>query len=199
MTLISSLNQQLDDLYNNRTSILMSYNLAPFKNGMGISLDKNISGQMTIHNIAQAYSKLDQINLASPTYTVSNICTLDLGVYNTYAKHYKPISSTNLNPSPWSLSSDLEIRINDSVNKWKTGQVFKLVIDTQIIPGNDYTVYIKTDANNITNQSAAYGRIITTLNVADFPENFGRTGRPIIEITCTDSVNLIFQVDKIIR
>lgn len=198
MLLIDSLNKQLDDLYNSRTSILMTYDLAPFKNSYGISLDKTIAGQMTISNTAQLYSSAAQLNLASPSVTVGNVCVLDLGISNTYIKHYKPISNTNLNPSPWSLSSDLEIRINDSTNKWKTGQVFKLVIDTQIMP-EDFIIYVTTDANNITNQAAPYSRIITTLTAADFPDNYGRTGRPIVEITCTDHVNLVFQVDKIIR
>jgi len=198
MLLIDSLNQQLDDLYNNRTSILMSYDLAPFKNGYGISLDKAVNGQMTITNNSQMYSSSAQLNLASPAVTVANVCSLDLGVSNTYVKHYKPISNNNLNPSPWTLSSDLEIRINDSVTKWKTGQVFKLVIDTQIIP-DDFVIYVKTDASNMTNQAEPYGRIITTLTSADFPDNYGRTGRPIVEVTCTDHVNLVFQVDKIIR
>lgn len=199
MKLIDSLNQQIDDLYSNRTSILMEYNLAPFIKGDGINLDKSINGQMTIINTAQMYSSSAQVNLASPSITVGNVCNLSLGVSNTYVKHYKPISNNNLNPSPWTLSSDLEIRIDDSVNKWKKGQVFKLVIDTQIIPGNDYMIYIKTDANNITNQSAPYNRIIAVLNSVDFADNYGRTGRPIVEVTCTDSVNLVFQVDKIIR
>lgn len=198
MLLIDSLNKQLDDLYNSRTSILMTYDLAPFKNSYGILLDKTIAGQMTISNTAQLYSSATQLNLASPSVTVGNVCVLDLGISNTYIKHYKPISNTNLNPSPWSLSSDLEIRINDATNKWKTGQVFKLVIDTQIMP-EDFIIYVTTDANNITNQAAPYSRIITTLTAADFPDNYGRTGRPIVEITCTDHVNLVFQVDKIIR
>lgn len=197
MQLIASLNQQITDLYNNRTSILMSYDLAPFKNGYGVNIDKSVPGQVTFSNNAQLYSSSSQINLASTTVNVANVCTLDLGVSNTYIKHYKPVSNINLNPS-WNLSADLEIRINDSVNTWKTGQIMKFVIDTPIIPG-DYVIYIKTDAKNATNQSAAYGRIITTLTETDFPQNFGRTGRPMLEITCTDSVNLTFQVDKIIR
>jgi hypothetical protein len=198
MQLIASLNQQITDLYNNRTSILMSYDFAPFKNGYGVNIDKSVAGQVTFSNNAQLYSSSSQVNLASTTVNNGNICTFDLGVSNTYLKHYKPISNTNLNPSVWTLPADLEIRINDSVNKWKTGQVMKFVIDTQIIPG-DFVIYIKTDAGNLTNQSAVYGRIIATLSEDDFQQNFGRTGRPMLEITCTDSVNLTFQVDKIIR
>lgn len=199
MSYVTSLNKQLTDLYNNNTSILMSYDLKPFKHGYGIKLDKTINGQMTISNSAQLYSAVTQVNLASPSINVSNICTLSLGQANTYYKHYKPISTTNLNPSPWALTSDVDIRIDDSKYSWKKGQVFKLVIDTQIVPGSSYSINIKTDASNITNQIAAYGKTITSLKAVDFPETYGRTGRPIIEITCTDAVNLTFQVDKIIR
>jgi hypothetical protein len=196
--MIISINAQLNALYANETSILMEYNLAPFKSGYGITLDKSVPGQMTIVSSDQAYSKLTQLNMASTDVTLLNVCTLTLGLAGTYVKHYKPISNTNLNPSPWTLSTDIEIKINDSVNKWKLGQVFKLIFDTTVIPG-EYSIYIKTDANNITNQSTAYSRIITILNSADFPDTYDRTGRPIIEITCTDPVNLIFQADKIIR
>ena len=174
----------------------MSYDLAPFKSGYGVTIDKSIPGQVTFSNISQLYSSSSQVNLASTTVNVANVCTLDLGVSNTYVKHYKP--GNNLDPSAWSLSADLTIRINDSVNKWKTGQVLKLDIDTQMIPG-DFMIYIRTDASNATNQSAEYERIIAVLTEEDFPQNFGRTGRPMLEITCTDSVNLTFQIDKIIR
>lgn len=198
LQLIESLNRQISDLYNNTTSILLEYDLVPFKSGPGINLDKTIPGQMTISNSSQMFSKQYQENLASPSVNLANVCTIELGVSNTYVKHYKPISNVNLNPSSWTLSSDLEIRIDDSVNTWKRGQLLKLVIDTQILP-DDFVIYVKTDSNNITGQPSAYSRIITTLTSADFPQNYGRTGRPILEIVCTNSVTLEFQVDKIIR
>ena len=198
MDLIGSLNSQLNDLYSNRTSILMEYNMLPFKNGYGISLDKSVSGQMTIANTMQNYSSMSQVDLSNTSINIGNVCTFDLGVSNTYIKHYKPISNTNLNPMYWNPSADLEIRINDSINTWKTGQILRLVIDTQIILGTS-SIYIKTDANNLTNQSSPYGFLLTTLTSSDFPDTYGRTGRPIIEITCTNAVNLTFQVDKIIR
>jgi len=199
MDLISSINNRLNDLHNNKTELLLSYDLRPFVNGYGITLDKSINGQMTISNSAQEYSLLAEYDLSSPFINISNVCTLPLGFTNSYYKHYKPISSTNLNPATWTLNSNLDILIDDSTYSWKKGQTFKLVIDTQIITGSSYSINIKTDSNNITNQTASYSKIITTLNAADFPETYGRTGRPIIEITCTNASNLTFQVDKIIR
>jgi hypothetical protein len=198
MLLIASLNTQISDLYNSRTSILMEYNLTPFKEGYGITLDKSIAGQMTVNSNSYAYSKMTQVDLSNSSVNIAGICTLDLGLSNTYVKHYKPISNSNLNPAVWSLTSDIEIRINDFTNAWKTGQTVRLVFDTQVIPSS-YTIYVKTDANNLSNQSAVYSTVLTTLTNSDFPDNYGRTGRPILDITCTNSVNLTFQVDKIIR
>jgi len=198
MDLIRSLNLRLDELYNNRTSILMEYNLSPFKNGYGVSLDKSVPGQMTISSESQAFSNLSQVDLSSPSINTANAIFLSLGTSNTYYKHYRPISIGNQNPATWNLSADQEIRINDSLIAWKKGQTFRLVIDTQIIT-NGNSIYIKTDANNYANNTSSYGELIETLTASDFPISFGRTGRPIIEITCTDPVNFKFQVDKIIR
>ena len=198
MDLIRNLTKQLDDLHNNRTSIQLSYNLAPFRKGYGIVLDKSIAGQMTIASDVQAYSNMSQIDLSNTNINVAGITTLTLGISNTYYKHYKPISQNNVNPATWTLTSDQTIKLDDSVFKWRKGQVVRLIIDSQIVT-NNYSIYIKTDADNASNQVAAYSVTIDTLTQADFPTNYGRTGRPIIEITCTDPINFIFQVDKIIR
>jgi hypothetical protein len=198
MDLIDSLNSRLDDLHNNQTSLQLSYNLAPFKKGYGIVLDKTVPGQMTIASDVQAYSNMSQVDLSSTLINILNVTTLTLGTSNTYYKHYKPISQNNLNPASWTLTSDQTIKLDDSVYNWRKGQTVRLVIDTQIVP-NNYTIYIKTDAANASNQVAEYSVIIDTLTQADFPVNYGRTGRPIIEITCIDPVNFVFQVDKIIR
>ena len=99
----------------------------------------------------------------------------------------------------WTVSSNQEIRINDTTYGWKKGKKFRLVIDTAINPNTSYYFTIKTDANNALNQTSAYSKVITTLTQADFLTTYGRTQRPIIEITCTDPVNFTFEVDKIIR
>ena len=198
MDLIDSLNSRLDDLFNNRTSLQLDYNLAPFRKGYGIVLDRHVPGQMTIASDVQAYSNMKQIDLSDPTVNALNLITLPLGVSNTYYKHYKPISPTNSNPATWTITSNQEIKIDDSVFNWRKGQTLRLIIDTQIVT-NSYNITIKTDALNASNQVSAYSVIIDTLTQADFPINYGRTGRPIVEITCTDPVNFTFQVDKIIR
>ena len=179
--LITNLNSRLNDFVAGKSSLSTSYDLAPFRSGQGISLDKTIPKQLTITSTVQAYSKVSEINLKSNT---SNTFTTPLAISNTYIKHS--------NESVFSLSSDFDIRIDNSLNSWKNGQVLKLVFDSQIIP-NNYNIKIKTRADN------NYSVTIATLTSSDFPISYGRTGRPIIEITCINSQNFTFQVDKIIR
>ena len=179
--LITNLNSRLNDFVAGKSSLSTSYDLAPFRSGQGISLDKTIPKQLTITSTVQAYSKVSEINLKLNT---SNTFTTPLAISNTYIKHS--------NESVFSLSSDFDIRIDNSLNSWKNGQVLKLVFDSQIIP-NNYNIKIKTRADN------NYSVTIATLTSSDFPISYGRTGRPIIEITCINSQNFTFQVDKIIR
>jgi len=198
MDLIQSLNSRLDDLYANRTSISLSYNLDAFKKAYGIYLDKRVPGQMSIGLDSYAYSDVSQIDLSSPSINSASIVSLNMGYSNLYFKHYKQISNVNLNPATWTLTSNQEIRINDSIIQWKKGKVIRIVIDSQVSP-ETYTIKIKTDALNSSNSASVYGVTITTLTAADFPTTNGRTGTPIIEITCVDPVNFTFQVDKILR
>jgi hypothetical protein len=179
--LISGLNLRLSNFITGRSSLSTSYDLEPFRPGQGIELDKTIPQRLTISSTVQAYSKVVDINLASST---SNIFTESLGKSNTYIKHSSG--------SVFSLSSNFEIRIDNSLNFWKNGQVLKIIFDSQIIPTN-YNIRITTKATD------AYSVTIATLNASDFPISYGRTGRPIVEITCINSQNFTFQVDKIIR
>ena len=179
--LIGNLNSRLNEFVAGKTSLSTSYDLAPFRPGQGISLDKTIPQQLTIASTVQAYSKVSEINLKSNN---SNTFTESLGISNTYIKHN--------NASVFSLFSNFDIRIDNSVNSWKNGQVLKIVFDSQIIP-NNYNIKIKTSA------TTNYSVTIATLTASDFPISYDRTGRPIVEITCINSQNFTFQVDKIIR
>lgn len=180
--LITGLNLRLNNFITGKSSLSTSYDLEPFKPGQGIELDKTVPQRLTISSTVQAYSKIVDVNLASST---SNIFTESLGTSNTYIKHSSG--------SVFSLSSDFEIRIDNSLNFWKNGQVLKIVFDSQIIPTN-YNIKIRTEV-----KSSNYGVTIATLTASDFPISYGRTGRPIVEITCINSQNFTFQVDKIIR
>lgn len=193
MTLIRNLNSQISDLYANRTSLTLDYNLAAFRQGYGIDIDRLAPGFITLSSNAQNYSNISIVDLSDPGTNVSNIVSLVLDRGTTYVKHRR------VNGTEWVLSANQEIRLDDSLFNWKYGQTFRLIIDTAIEP-DDNVISIKTDSRNILGLTAAYGKTIITLGANDFlGASTFRTKRPIIDITCTDPVNLTFEVDKILR
>jgi hypothetical protein len=193
MDFIRDLENQIDDLYNNRTSLTLNYQLDALRQGYGIDLDRLTPGQLTFSSNSQNYSSLASGDLSSPSLNSSNIITLGLDRASTYFKH------SRTNGTEWVLPANQEIRIDDSLFAWKAGQTFRLIIDTAIEP-DSYLISIKTDAKNILSQTSPYGKTITTLGPPDFlGASVFRTKRPIIDITCVDPINLTFEVDKILR
>jgi predicted acyl esterase len=193
LQLIKSTNDRLDDLIKGNASLELSYNRNLFKEGYGVKLGKSVPNELTISADLQNYSVVNQVDLSSNTNGEKSIL---LGAGGTQVRHAKLNNSNN--PIPYNLTQNLTLYIDDSINTWKTGQTLRLVFDSQVLPGT-YTISLKTDANNIKNSTAPYSVNVTTLTIADFPTNFGRTGKPIIDIVCVDAKTLTFAVDKIIR
>lgn len=193
LQLIKSTNDRLDDLIKGNASLELSYNRNLFKEGYGVKLGKSVPNELTISADLQNYSVVNQVDLSSNTNGEKSIL---LGAGGTQVRHAKLNNSNN--PIPYNLTQNLTLYIDDSINAWKTGQTLRLVFDSQVLPGT-YTISLKTDANNIKNSTAPYSVNVTTLTIADFPTNFGRTGKPIIDIVCVDAKTLTFAVDKIIR
>jgi hypothetical protein len=129
---------------------------------------------------------------ANSVFTINPVSgnTISLEIYTNYLKHKNnglSITATN----------DIVIRIDDSFNKWKKGQVLRLVIGDDIDLGN-YSLVILTDVMGEYPKGAPSGVPYSTV-VAGFTNTSfsGASHKPIFDIVCTDNVNLIFEVDQI--
>lgn len=193
MNLIESTNNRIDDILSGTATLELKYNTNLFKEGYGVKLGKSVPNEITIASDIQSYSTITEVDLSVNTNGEKSI---PIGVGGTQIRHTKLNNSGN--PIPYSLTQNITVLLNDSINSWKTGQSLRLVFDSQVIPGA-YSITLKTDSNNITNAVSNYGVTVATLTLADFPTNFGRTGKPIIDIVCTNAKTLTFAVDKIIR
>ena len=196
MDLIDSVNTRIDEILSGTTSLQISYNTDSFKPGYGINLDKSVPNQITFFSNLQNYSDINITDMSTAFY--GNV-TLSLGLGGTQYRHLKLNGSGN--QIPFTLTRNLNLYIDDSVQTWSKGQTIKIVFDSQIIipSASGYQINIFTDSQNITNNPAAYSVRIATLTSLDFPSDYGRTGRTIIEIVCTNPKTLTFVVDKIIR
>jgi hypothetical protein len=188
MGLINQNYELVRGLINNETSIEVSYNLNLIKQGLGIIVDRSIPNQLIISNDNQDYNIGTDGGVVTLSTTSNNVIALK--PYGNYTKHVN-------NGTPITLTSDLTIRINDTDQKWRRGQVYRFSFGDQIYPG-DYNVTFLTDATGsypVSSPSGVpYGNLIIALNKTEFES---KDYLPVIDIICTDSENLTFQVDMI--
>lgn len=145
-------------------------------------IDKGVINSVVTHN--QAY------NIKSSEYKFDfskREKVIPLNKYSNYIKH----ESDDLDIKRTILSKDLNLFIDDSVDKWTAGQSFRVVFGEEFSPANS-TVNIYTDASAVF--GTAYDVPICQLTEDDFKSS---DYMPIFEIVCIDPVNFIFEVDKI--
>jgi hypothetical protein len=180
VTMISNTNSKINSIIAGETNIVVSYELDGIRPGDGTFIDRTTPNRVSVVNTNQQY------NIANGSLT--NIVTgntLTLGKFTNYFVHQ---NSTN----PTILTSDLSIYIDDTNLLWKKGQVLRLVIEDEIIPGTfDFKIY--TDALN-RNNTGVYGVAIGLFNDLDFTPSLNK---PIFDIICLDNINFTFRVDKI--
>lgn len=188
MGLINQNYELIRALINNETSVEVSYNLDLIKQGSGILVDRSVPNQLTILNDNQDYNIGNNLGVVTLQNSSPNL--VPLKSFSNYVKHVN-------NGTPISLTSDLVIRIDDSLVNWKKGQSFKFGFGDQVYPG-DFNITVVTNSVGkypIANPTGvAYSTLIISLveqDVASYDY------MPIIEIICVDNENLIFQVDII--
>jgi len=187
LSLIEKNSDDIQNILQNQTSINMSYNLDLLKDGDGTTVDRTTPNILRVDVTQQDY------NIGSNSvFTINPVSgnTISLEIYTNYLKHKNnglSITATN----------DIVIRIDDSFNKWKKGQVLRLVIGDDIDLGN-YSLVILTDVMGEypkgTPSGVPYSTVVAGFTNTSFS---GASHKPIFDIVCTDDVNLIFEVDQI--
>jgi hypothetical protein len=192
MNLLQKNYQEILNIYNNKTSVNMTYDLDPVKQGPGIEVDKSVPNEITVTNINQDYN--------IPSSPISNILTDFTPTSLQWEKIFKLNQFTNYvklsNGAATQFNRDVAIYIDDSIVKWKKGQVLKIVID-QFFPMDMYTLgsydlVVFTDALDKTASGTNYSVEIGRIFSSDF---YKAEGAPSIEIICIDPVAYTFTYD----
>ena len=188
MGLINQNYELIRALINNETSVEVSYNLDLIKQGSGILVDRSVPNELTILNNNEDYNIGNNLGVVTLQNSSPNL--VPLRGFGNYIKHVN-------NGTPISLTSDLVIRIDDSLINWKRGQSFKFGFGDQIYPGDFNITFLTNSVGKypIANPTGvAYSSLIISLVDQDVSSY---DYMPVIEIICVDSENLIFQVDII--
>jgi len=178
--MIESNSDRINDIINGNTSIEVSYNLDTIRPGSGITVDRRTPNRIQIINNTQEYN-IENNSIIS----LDDTNTIILGKYTNYVRHENDGVEIV-------LDRDFELFIDDTDVAWSKGQTVRLIFSDEFNL-NIYDFKIYTDARNKLN-TGIFGKLIGILNDLDFSSS---DDKPIFDITCVDSVNLEFRVDKI--
>jgi hypothetical protein len=180
VAMIDNTNTKINSIISGDSNIVVSYDLNGIRPGEGIFIDRTTPNRVRVVNTNQQYN----ISNGSLTNIVTG-STLTLGTFTNYFVHQN-------SGTPTILTSDLSLYIDDTEITWKKGQVLRLVLEDEIIPGI-YDLRIYTDALN-RNNTGTYGVAIGVFNDLDFTPSLNK---PIFDIICLDDTTFTFRVDKI--
>lgn len=180
VAMIDNTNTKINSIISGDSNIVVSYDLDGIRQGEGTFIDRTTPNRVRVVNTNQYY------NIANGSLTnIVSGNTVTLGTFTNYFVHQN-------SGVPSILTSDLSFYIDDSTITWKKGQVLRLVIEDEIIPGIfDFKIY--TDALN-RNNTGTYGVAVGIFNDLDFTPSLNT---PIFDIICIDDINFTFRVDKI--
>lgn len=194
LNLIQRNYQEITNIYANKTSVEMSYNLDILQNGQGIFLDKNSSGSVKIINTSQ------QFNLGTrPLVSVLNDFAANPTNYGLITglqdfTNYLKITDGSPN-NPLIVDRDVIIYVDDTVKTWEKGQVYRISFVNGIDLDNTngkFNFIIYSDATDKLNTGFPYSAEIGFVTYLDF-DNKGNS--PIIELVCIDPATYQFAVD----
>jgi hypothetical protein len=183
--------QEIRNIYNNKTSLQMSYDIDLIKQGEGIQLDKTVPDQVTISNDTSEYNLAEKpvLNIHEDFTATASAWqnTIDLRKFSNYVK----ISNEVTTP----FDRNVVIYVNDSYTTWKSGQSYKIVIDKDwpmdMYTVGTYNLIVYSDAPGRVN-SVPYSVEIGRIESVDF-EN--AKSSLTLEIICLDAKTFTFTYD----
>jgi len=185
---------EINNIYQGRTSLNIAYNLDVLSAGQGISLDKSAAGSVVVSTNQQEF------NIGSkPLVSVANDFTQNPETYS-YNVDLIPFSNymkiTDGSPgSPYEIDRDVVIFINDTLQKWQKGQSIRISFTNGLDMSNNngnFNFIVYTDAQDSLNTGSTYSAEAAFVTYQDFTN---KGDAPTIEIVCLDPTTYQFSVD----
>ena len=193
LDLIRQNSSNINDILTGEVNVQLTYNTDVIQPGPGIIIDQSVPNQVSIENKVQGYYVFNQClntsghleygpTAGSDPFDTNSGNRVLLGEYTNYFR--------NIGATAPDVLGNIDINIDDTNHKWKTGQTLRLSFADDINL-DIYTINIKTDAQN-TKGLGNYGVLVGSLTVADLV-----TTKPIIEIICVDMSTYTFYIDVV--
>ena len=194
LNLIDRNYQEINNIYNNYTSVAMSYNIDLLKEGSGIFLDKTVPGEVKVNNQMQLFN----IGVRPLVSIVSDFLLQPTNYRYIHRlsefTNYLKVTDCSVGV-PYNLDRDVIIYVDDTDIKWKKGQGLRLSfqygIDMSNTNGN-FNLIIYSDALDTLNTGFPYNAEIAYVPYSEFEL---KGNRPTIELICLDPDTYTFAVD----
>ena len=198
VNLIQANYQLLYSILEGKTSLKVAFDLNKIIAGTGIILTTD-STNLIVKTKTNEYEYGDQIYVSKNSWTdeldaVMNYKTLTYTKRLQQFKNYLRFADSN-DTSIFIPNANMKLYIDDTLNKWVTGQVMRLYWKTPYnLAGANVakSLTIYTDAENKFKQNSAYSKIVARIEASEFAS---RNNTPVIEIHCIDADNYLFEID----
>lgn len=194
LNLIQRNYQEITNIYQNKTSVEMSYNLDILVPGQGIFLDKSSAGSVKVVNTNQMFNLGTQPLVSILTDFAANPSNYSYVTKLLDFTNYLKITDGTPN-NPYIVDRDVIIYIDDSTKAWQKGQVMRLSFVNGIDLDNTngkFNFIIYSDALDKLNTGFPYSAEIGFVSFLEFEK---KDNSPIIELVCLDPATYTFAVD----
>lgn len=194
LDMITSVNKRLNQIISGVIPTEIQYNTNVLGAGNGMKIDKSNPNMIKIVNDNNGYtlnSVFDYDFLAGTSgslIALSNPFNLNLTASNGLITRIKPFENLiriNHNGPGATMTGDLNIYLDDSINSWKNGQTIKFSFKNQLPNLGTYKINIYTDKNN------------SYVLKASIDSNNILSQKPYFELICVDEINKTFELEII--
>lgn len=186
--LIAKNADEIQALANGTTTRTLQYNTDVIRKGPGIGVDKSVPNVIRIFNDTQAYKFMNPLDSDGVSITQNSLLNINIALPQVYAD-LQPFTNMLRLYTENGAGGDVKIFIDDQDERWKEGQVMRLVFPTEFEIGSQ-NLKIYTDSQN-RNGNGVYGVIMANIGSTQLTET------PIIEVICIDPTNYEFTFDVI--
>lgn len=192
LDMITSVNTRLNQIISGVIPTEIQYNTNVLGAGNGMKIDKSNPSMIKIINDNNGYalnSVFDYDFLAGTSGSLiapTNLFNLNLTASNGLITRIKPFDNLiRINTNTGTMTGDLNIYLDDSINSWKNGQTIKFSFKNQLPNLGTYKINIYTDKNN----SYVLKAFIDSNNIL--------SQKPYFELICVDEINKTFELEII--
>ena len=190
--MITSVNSRLNQVISGVIPAEIQYNTNVLNAGNGVKIDKSNPNMIKIVNDNNGYTLNSVFNydftseILGSLITSDNLFNLNVTAFTgliTRISAYDNLIRINTNNS--TMTGDLNIYLDDSINTWKNGQTIKFSFKNQLSTLGTYKINIYADKNN------------SYVLKASISSNDLLSLKPYFELICIDEINKTFELEII--